>query len=36
MTDHIETRLWLVEKMLGAKTEVKGNRLRVKGIGYRR
>jgi len=36
MTDHIETRLWLVEKMLGAKTEVKGNRLRIKGIGYRR
>jgi len=36
MTDHIETRLWLVEKMLGAKTEMKGNRLRVKGIGYRR
>ena len=36
MTDHIETRLWLVEKMLGAKTQVKGNRLRIKGIGYRR
>ena len=36
MTDHIETRLWLVEKMLGAKTEVKNNRIRIKGIGYRR
>jgi len=36
MTDHIDSRLWLVEKMLGAKTEVKDNRLRVKGIGYRR
>ena len=36
MTSHIETRLWLVEKMLGAKTEVKNNRLRIKGIGYRR
>jgi hypothetical protein len=36
MTAHIETRLWLVEKMLGAKTEVKDNRLRIKGIGYRR
>ena len=36
MTDHIETRLWLVEKMLGARTEVKDNILRVKGIGYRR
>jgi hypothetical protein len=36
MTDHIDTRLWLVEKMLGAKTEVKNNELRIKGIGYRR
>ena len=36
MTDHIETRLWLVEKMLGAKTKVNGNRLRIKGIGYQR
>jgi RNA 3'-terminal phosphate cyclase (ATP) len=36
MTDHIKTRLWLIEKMLGAKTVVKGNRLRIKGIGYRR
>jgi len=36
MTDHIEARLWLVEKMLGAKTEVKDNRLRIKGIGCRR
>lgn len=36
MTEHIETRLWLVEKMLCAKTEVNGNRLRVKGIGYQR
>jgi RNA 3'-terminal phosphate cyclase (ATP) len=36
MTDHIEARLWLAEKMLGAKTEVKDNRLNVKGIGYRR
>ena len=36
MTAHIETRLWLIEKMLGAKTKVKDNRLRIKGIGYRR
>lgn len=36
MTDHIEARLWLVEKMLGAKTEVKDNRLSIQGIGYRR
>jgi RNA 3'-terminal phosphate cyclase (ATP) len=36
MTDHIEARLWLVETMLGAKTEVKDNRLSVQGIGYGR
>jgi len=36
MTDHIEARLWLIEKMLGAKTEVKDNKLSVKGIGYQR
>jgi RNA 3'-terminal phosphate cyclase (ATP) len=36
MTDHIEARLWLVEKMLGATTEVDGRRIRIKGIGYRR
>ncbi len=34
MTEHIETRLWLVEKILGAKTEVEGNLVRIKGIGY--
>jgi len=33
MTEHIETRLWLVEKILGAKTEVKNNLIRIKGIG---
>lgn len=36
MTEHVETRLWLVEKMLGAKTGVRNNCLRVKGIGYLR
>jgi len=34
MSDHIETRLWLVEEILGAKTEVKNNLVRIKGIGY--
>ncbi|MCD6231593.1 RNA 3'-phosphate cyclase [Candidatus Aerophobetes bacterium] len=36
MTAHIETRLWLVEKMLGAKTSVKDNLIRIKGVGLRR
>jgi RNA 3'-terminal phosphate cyclase (ATP) len=34
MTDHIESRLWLVEKILGARTEVCGNVVRIQGIGY--
>jgi hypothetical protein len=32
----VETRLLLVEKMLGAKTEVKNNHLLIVGVGYRR
>jgi len=36
MTEHIEARLWLVEKILGAQTEVKNNLVRIKGIGYGR
>ena len=34
MTEHVETNLWLVEQMLGAKTEIKDNRVRIRGIGY--
>lgn len=36
MTEHIEARLWLAEKILGAKNEVKGNLVRIRGIGYQR
>lgn len=39
LTDHIEANLWLVETVLGkfgAKTEVSGNRVRIKGIAYLR
>jgi len=36
MTEHVETRLWLVEKILGAKTEVRDNLIRIEGISYRR
>ncbi|MCP4114115.1 MAG: RNA 3'-phosphate cyclase [Desulfobacteraceae bacterium] len=36
MTDHIKARLWLIEKILGGKAEVKNNLVRIKGIGYRR
>jgi RNA 3'-terminal phosphate cyclase (ATP) len=37
MTDHIEANLWLVEHILGkfsARTEIIGNRLKIKGVGY--
>jgi len=34
LTEHVETNLWLVESMLGAKTEVSKNIVRIQGIGY--
>jgi RNA 3'-terminal phosphate cyclase (ATP) len=33
-TDHVETNLWLIERILGAKTSVKKNRLTIEGIGF--
>jgi RNA 3'-terminal phosphate cyclase (ATP) len=36
ITDHIESRLWLAEEILGAKIEVRGKLIRIKGIGYKR
>ena len=34
LTEHVETNLWLVESILGAKTEVKKNLVKIQGIGY--
>jgi len=34
ITEHIKTRLWLVEKILGAKTSIKDNKVRIEGIGF--
>lgn len=34
MTEHVETNLWLVEKMLGTRTELEGNRVTIHGVGY--
>ncbi len=34
LTEHVDTNLWLVENMLGAKTEVNKNIVRIQGIGY--
>ena len=36
LTEHVETNLWLVESMLGAKTEVNKNLVEIQGIGYYR
>ena len=36
MTEHVETNLWLVRKILGAKTFQEGMRVRVEGIGFLR
>lgn len=33
MTEHVQTRLWLAEKMLGAKIQVRGTHIRIEGIG---
>ncbi|MEW6619161.1 MAG: RNA 3'-terminal phosphate cyclase [bacterium] len=36
MTDHIESNLWLVKEIIGAKTAIKENHLKIKGIGFNR
>jgi RNA 3'-terminal phosphate cyclase (ATP) len=36
MTDHIESNLWLVGEMLGAKGIAEGNLLRIRGVGFSR
>ncbi len=35
-TDHVEANLWLVETLLGARWEVQGKTLWIKGVGYAR
>ena len=34
LTEHVETNLWLVETILGAKTEINNNLVTIWGIGY--
>ncbi len=34
LTEHVETNLWLVESILGAKIEVNKNLVRIQGVGY--
>lgn len=35
VTEHVETNLWLVERILDAKTKLDGQRLRIEGVGDR-
>jgi RNA 3'-terminal phosphate cyclase (ATP) len=34
VTEHLETNLWLVEKILGAKAGVENNVVRIHGVGF--
>ena len=34
ITDHVETNVWLVEELLGARTKVDGSFLEIEGIGF--
>jgi RNA 3'-terminal phosphate cyclase (ATP) len=34
MTDHINSRLWLAETILGTKTRISGNEIMIEGVGY--
>ena len=34
LTEHVETNLWFVKTILGAKTEVNKNLVKIQGIGY--
>ena len=36
VTEHVEARLWLVEKILGAKCQIHGNLVTIDGIGFLR
>jgi len=33
VTEHVETNLWLAERILGARTTLDGRRLRIEGVG---
>lgn len=36
VTEHVETNLWLVASILGARVKLEGQRLRIEGVGYKR
>jgi RNA 3'-terminal phosphate cyclase (ATP) len=36
MTDHVDTNLWLIERILGAETRVEGTQVIIRGVGFRK
>ena len=34
MTEHVDTNLWLIEKILGATVAIEGKTVRIKGVGF--
>ncbi len=34
MTEHVQSNLWLVERILGAKSTLEGDLLTIRGVGY--
>jgi len=36
LTEHVETNLWLIEMILGAKTSLEGNQVKIEGVGFER
>jgi RNA 3'-terminal phosphate cyclase (ATP) len=36
VTEHVKARLWLVEKILGAKSRIRENLVTIEGIGFLR
>jgi RNA 3'-terminal phosphate cyclase (ATP) len=36
VTEHVQANIWLVEKILGARAEVKGRKLKIRGIAHKR
>jgi len=35
ITEHVETNLWLIEELLGARTRMSGNVIEIEGIGFK-
>lgn len=36
MSDHIDSNLWIVEKILGAEVSLKNRCLKIRGVGFNR